>query len=38
MGGVNNVLKLRAEYEGGQPASPDKYLDMSYYKKALAGL
>ncbi len=38
MDGVRNVLKLRAEYEGGTPASPDKYLDMSYYKKALAGL
>jgi ABC-type nitrate/sulfonate/bicarbonate transport system substrate-binding protein len=38
MEGVKNVLKLRAEYEGGTPASPDKYLDLSYYKKALAGL
>jgi ABC-type nitrate/sulfonate/bicarbonate transport system substrate-binding protein len=36
--GVKNVLKLRAEYEGGAPASPDKYLDLSYYQKALAGL
>jgi len=31
-------LKLRAQYEGGAPASPEKYLDLSYYKKALAGL
>jgi ABC-type nitrate/sulfonate/bicarbonate transport system substrate-binding protein len=38
MAGVNNVLKLRAEYEGGKPASADKYLDLSYYQKALAGL
>jgi ABC-type nitrate/sulfonate/bicarbonate transport system substrate-binding protein len=38
MDGVKNVLKLRAEYEGGAPASPDKYLDLSYYQKALAGL
>jgi ABC-type nitrate/sulfonate/bicarbonate transport system substrate-binding protein len=38
MAGVNNVLKLRAQFEGGTPASPDKYLDLSYYKKALAGL
>jgi hypothetical protein len=38
MAGVSNVLKLRAEYEGGKPASADKYLDLSYYRKALAGL
>ena len=38
MDGVKNVLKLRAEHEGGAPASPDKYLDLSYYQKALAGL
>jgi len=38
MAGVNNVLKLRAQYEGGAPASPEKYLDLSYHKKALAGL
>ena len=37
MNGVKNVLKLRAEFEGGAPASPDKYLDLSYYKKAVAG-
>jgi ABC-type nitrate/sulfonate/bicarbonate transport system substrate-binding protein len=38
MAGVNNVLKLRAQFEGGVPASADKYFDLSYYKKALAGL
>ena len=38
MAGVNNVLKLRAQFEGGTPASPDKYFNLSYYKKALAGL
>lgn len=38
MAGVTNVLKLRAQYEGGTPASPEKYLDLSYYKKALAGM
>ena len=36
--GVKNVLKLRAQFEGGTPASPEKYLDLSYYNKALAGL
>lgn len=38
MDGVKNVLKLRAEFEGGTPAAPEKYLDLSYYKKALAEL
>jgi ABC-type nitrate/sulfonate/bicarbonate transport system substrate-binding protein len=38
MEGVKNVLKLRAQFEGGTPAAPEKYLDLSYYKKALAGL
>jgi ABC-type nitrate/sulfonate/bicarbonate transport system substrate-binding protein len=38
MAGVRNVLKLRAQFEGGAPASPDKYFDLSYYQKALAGL
>ena len=38
MEGVKNVLKLRAQFEGGAPAAPDKYLDLSYYQKALAGL
>ena len=38
MEGVKNVLKLRAQFEGGTPASPDKYFDLSYYKKAMAGL
>jgi ABC-type nitrate/sulfonate/bicarbonate transport system substrate-binding protein len=39
--GFNNVLKLRAEIEGqwgGTPPPPDKYLDLSYYAKALEGL
>jgi ABC-type nitrate/sulfonate/bicarbonate transport system substrate-binding protein len=38
MAGVQNVLKLRAQYEGGTPAAPEKYIDMSYYQKARAGL
>jgi ABC-type nitrate/sulfonate/bicarbonate transport system substrate-binding protein len=41
MAGFRNVLKLRAEIEGqwgGVPPAPDKYLDLSYYDKALAGL
>ncbi len=38
MAGMRNVLKLRAQYEGHAPAEPDKYLDLSYYHEALAGL
>jgi ABC-type nitrate/sulfonate/bicarbonate transport system substrate-binding protein len=38
MEGVKNVLKLRAQFEGGTPADPEKYLDLSYYQKVRAGL
>jgi ABC-type nitrate/sulfonate/bicarbonate transport system substrate-binding protein len=38
MEGVRNVLKLRAQFEGGTPAAPEKYIDLTYYKQALAGL
>ena len=40
MEGFRNVLKLRAEIEGqwgGNPPPPEKYLDLSYYERALAG-
>jgi ABC-type nitrate/sulfonate/bicarbonate transport system substrate-binding protein len=39
--GFNNVLKLRAEIEGqwgGNPPPPEKYVDLSYYDQAIAGL
>jgi ABC-type nitrate/sulfonate/bicarbonate transport system substrate-binding protein len=41
MQGFENVLKLRAEIEGqwgGNPPRPDKYIDLSYYDQAIAGL
>jgi ABC-type nitrate/sulfonate/bicarbonate transport system substrate-binding protein len=38
MEGVKNVLKLRAQFEGGTPASSERYIDLSYYQKARAGL
>lgn len=41
MNGFRNVLQLRAEIEGqwgGTPPSPDRYVDLSYYEKALADL
>ena len=36
--GFNTVLKLRAEWAGSSLATPQKYYDLSYYQKALAGL
>ena len=38
MDGVRNVLKLRAQFQGGKPAAPEEYLDLSYYQRAVAGL
>jgi ABC-type nitrate/sulfonate/bicarbonate transport system substrate-binding protein len=38
MEGFRNVLKLRTEFEGGPPLAPEKYLDLSYYGKALAAM
>jgi ABC-type nitrate/sulfonate/bicarbonate transport system substrate-binding protein len=36
--GFRNVLKLRAEFEGGAGATPERYYDLTWYSKALAGL
>ncbi|HET7848740.1 MAG TPA: ABC transporter substrate-binding protein, partial [Pseudolabrys sp.] len=36
--GFENVLKLRAEFEGGVPQPSARYIDLSYYRKALDGL
>ena len=39
--GFRTVLKLRATHLGtwgGTPPAPEKYLDLSYYQKAFAGL
>ena len=36
--GFKNVLKLRADWTGQTPGPPEKYIDLSYYKKALSGL
>jgi len=41
MEGFRNALKLRAEMLGtwgGTPPAPEKYLDLSYYQRALTGL
>jgi ABC-type nitrate/sulfonate/bicarbonate transport system substrate-binding protein len=36
--GFRNVLALRAEVEGGKPSSPERYVDLSYYERALKRL
>jgi len=39
--GFRNVLALRAEIQGqwgGKPPAPDKYVDLSYYQRALSAL
>lgn len=39
--GLRSVLKLRATHLGtwgGTPPAPEKYLDLSYYEKAVGGL
>jgi ABC-type nitrate/sulfonate/bicarbonate transport system substrate-binding protein len=33
--GFKNVLALRAEVEGGKPADPQRYIDLSYYDRAM---
>jgi hypothetical protein len=33
--GFNNVLSLRQEIEGGPAPDPAKYVDLSYYDRAL---
>jgi ABC-type nitrate/sulfonate/bicarbonate transport system substrate-binding protein len=41
MEGFRNVLRLRADMLGtwgGKPPAPDRYLDLSHYNRALAGL
>jgi ABC-type nitrate/sulfonate/bicarbonate transport system substrate-binding protein len=35
MAGFKNVLALRAEVEGGTPADPQRYIDLSYYNRAM---
>jgi ABC-type nitrate/sulfonate/bicarbonate transport system substrate-binding protein len=35
MAGFRNVLALRAEVEGGAPSDPQRYVDLSYYDRAM---
>ena len=36
--GFKNLLALRAEMEGGNPGAPEKYVDLSYYDRAIKRL
>ena len=36
--GFRTVLKLRADFEGRTPAPPEKYFDLSFHRRAIAGL
>ena len=36
--GFRTVLKLRADFEGRTPAAPEKYFDLSFHRRAIAGL
>src|SRR5262245_9516148 len=39
MDGFKTTLRLRAEFEGGDASpAPERYLDLSYYQRALSGL
>jgi ABC-type nitrate/sulfonate/bicarbonate transport system substrate-binding protein len=35
LAGFRNVLALRAEVEGGEPADPQRYIDLGYYDRAM---
>jgi ABC-type nitrate/sulfonate/bicarbonate transport system substrate-binding protein len=36
--GLECVLRLRAEFEGHAPAAPEKYIDLSHYRRARAAV
>jgi ABC-type nitrate/sulfonate/bicarbonate transport system substrate-binding protein len=36
--GFETVLRLRADFEGREPAPPEQYFDLSFHRLALAGL
>ena len=38
MAGFKNVLALRQEVEGGKMAPPDRYIDLTYYDRAIKRL
>jgi ABC-type nitrate/sulfonate/bicarbonate transport system substrate-binding protein len=38
LAGFKTVLKLRADFEGRAPSPPEKYFELSFHARALAGL
>jgi hypothetical protein len=36
--GLKTVLKLRTAFEGGNASPPEKYFDLTWYRRALAAL
>ena len=36
--GFKTVLKLRAGFEGRAAAPPERYFDLSFHRRAIAGL
>ena len=36
--GFKTVLRLRADFEGRAAAPPERYFDLSFHRRALAGL
>jgi len=36
--GFRTVLRLRADFQGRTPALPEKYFDLSFHRRAIAGL
>jgi ABC-type nitrate/sulfonate/bicarbonate transport system substrate-binding protein len=36
--GFETVLRLRADFEGQAPGSPEQYFDLSFHRRALGGL
>jgi hypothetical protein len=36
--GFKTVLRLRADFEGRTAAPPERYFDLSFHRRALAGL
>jgi ABC-type nitrate/sulfonate/bicarbonate transport system substrate-binding protein len=36
--GFRNILKLRTTFEGGSELSPETFLDLTYYERALSGM
>jgi ABC-type nitrate/sulfonate/bicarbonate transport system substrate-binding protein len=38
LGGFRTVLKLRADFEGQAPAPAERYFDLAFHQRAIAGL